>query len=121
MRLQHPRAASRMLVREFVQREHHDAGDATTWRTRTILSPFAAADVLEGRVTLMTGHERTRSHAVELCEATRDRADALGTPSVWNSPSMIGVATFTISVKSKNPTAKIPAATVISVSEGAYS
>ena len=35
-----------------------------------------------------------------------------------NSPSMIGVATFTISVNGRNPTAKMPVATHTSVLDG---
>lgn len=42
-------------------------------------------------------------------------------PGRWNSPSMIGVATFTISVKSRNPTEKMPAAIISSLREGKYS
>jgi hypothetical protein len=36
----------------------------------------------------------------------------------WNSPSTIGTATFSMSVKTRNPTAKTPAATRSSVIEG---
>lgn len=50
--------------------------------------------------------------------ATRRSA---GRASASNSPREIGTATFSINVNTKNPSAKIPAATRSSVSVGAYS
>jgi hypothetical protein len=42
----------------------------------------------------------------------------LDSPLPWNSPKEIGTATFSINVNSRNPTAKIPAATRNSVIVG---